>query len=116
MNPLLLFLFCFLAVSFSLILIRKDFSKWQKFSLILNPALLALCVLILISKSQLDRNFAADIAPLVNTAIDLLEKPGSPEALEGAKRIRTFIDQAEDKDWVKLNSDLQKIAEKTKKP
>lgn len=116
MNPLLLFLFCFLAISFSLILIQKDLSKWQKFSLVMNPALLALCILILISKSQSDRNFAADIAPVVNTSIDLLQEPGSPEALEAAERIRAFVDDPADKNWQNLNSDLQKIVEKSKKP
>ena len=116
MNPLLLFLFCFLAISFSLILVQRDLSKWQKFSLVLNPALLALCVLILISKSQIDQKFAADVAPVVNVSIDLLEQPGSPEALEATKRIRTFVDDPADKNWQDLNSDLQKIAEKVKKP
>ena len=42
MNPLMLFLFCFLAISFALILVQKDLTKWQKFSLVANPALLAL--------------------------------------------------------------------------
>ncbi|MBQ7400715.1 MAG: hypothetical protein IJW07_01610 [Lentisphaeria bacterium] len=116
MNPLLLFLFCFLAISFSLILVQRDLSKWQKFSLVLNPALLALCVLILISKSQIDQKFAADVAPVVNTSIDLLAEPGSPEALEAAKRIRAFVDDPADKNWQNLNSDLQKIVEKSKKP
>ena len=109
MNPLLLFLFCFLAISFSLILVQRDLSKWQKFSLVLNPALLALCVLILISKSQIDQKFTADVAPVVNTSIDLLAEPGSPEALEAAKRIRAFVDDPADKNWQNLNSDLQKI-------
>lgn len=116
MNPLLLFLFCFLAISFSLILIQKDLSKWQKFSLVMNPALLALCILILISKSQSDRNFAADVAPVVNTSIDLLQEPGTTEALEAAERIRAFVDDPADKNWQNLNSDLQKIVEKSKKP
>ena len=115
MNPLLLFLFCFLAISFSLILIQKDLSKWQKFSLVMNPALLALCILILISKSQSDRNFAADVAPVVNTSIDLLAEPGSPEALEAAERIRAFVDDPADKNWQNLNSDLQKIVENNAK-
>lgn len=116
MNPLLLFLFCFLAISFSLILIQKDLSKWQKFSLVMNPALLALCILILISKSQSDRNFAADVAPVVNTSIDLLQEPGTTEALEAAERLRAFVDDPADKNWQNLNSDLQKIVEKLKKP
>lgn len=116
MNPLLLFLFCFLAISFSLILIQKDLSKWQKFSLVMNPALLALCILILISKSQSDRNFAADVAPVVNTSIDLLQEPGTTEAREAAERIRAFVDDPADKNWQNLNSDLQKIVEKSKKP
>lgn len=116
MNPLLLFLFCFLAISFSLILIQKDLSKWQKFSLVMNPALLALCILILISKSQSDRNFAADVAPVVNTSIDLLAEPGTTEAREAAERIRAFVDDPADKNWQNLNSDLQKIVEKSKKP
>lgn len=116
MNPLLLFLFCFLAISFSLILIQKDLSKWQKFSLVMNPALLALCILILLSKSQSDRNFAADVAPVVNTSIDLLQEPGTTEAREAAERIRAFVDDPADKNWQNLNSDLQKIVEKSKKP
>lgn len=116
MNALFLFLFCFLGISFSLILIQRDLTKWQKFSLVLNPALLALCILILVSRSQSDRNFAADVAPVVNTSIDLLAKPGSPEALEAAKRIRAFVDDPADKNWQNLNSDLQKIVEKSKKP
>ncbi len=116
MNALFLFLFCFLGISFSLILIQRDLTKWQKFSLVLNPALLALCILILVSRSQSDRNFAADVAPVVNTSIDLLAEPGSPEALEAAKRIRAFVDDPADKNWQNLNSDLQKIVEKSKKP
>ena len=116
MNALFLFLFCSLGISFSLILIQRDLTKWQKFSLVLNPALLALCILILVSRSQSDRNFAADVAPVVNTSIDLLAKPGSPEALEAAKRIRAFVDDPADKNWQNLNSDLQKIVEKSKKP
>lgn len=115
MNALFLFLFCFLGISFSLILIQRDLTKWQKFSLVLNPALLALCILILVSRSQSDRNFAADVAPVVNTSIDLLAEPGSPEALEAAKRIRAFVDDPADKNWQNLNSDLQKIVEKSKK-
>lgn len=116
MNALFLFLFCFLGISFSLLLIQRDLTKWQKFSLVLNPALLALCILILVSRSQSDRNFAADVAPVVNTSIDLLAEPGSPEALEAAKRIRAFVDDPADKNWQNLNSDLQKIVKKSKKP
>lgn len=116
MNPLLLFLFCFLGISFSLILIQKDLTKWQKFSLILNPALLSLCILVLISRMQSDRSFAADVAPVVNTSIDLLQEPGTPEAREAAERIRKFAEDPADKNWQNLNSDLQKIVEKSKKP
>ena len=84
MNPLMLFLFCFLAISFALILVQKDLTKWQKFSLVANPALLALCVVLLLEKSRNDREYAADIAPVVNISADLLANPGSAEALKAA--------------------------------
>lgn len=111
MNPLILFLFCFLAISFALILVQKDLTKWQKFSLILNPALLSLCVLVLIAKSQSDRFYAADIAPIVNTSADLLQEPGSEKAQKAAERIRTFANDPEEKNWQMLSNDLKKLSQ-----
>ena len=109
MNPLMLFLFCFLAVSFALILVQKDLTKWQKFSLVANPALLALCVVLLLEKSRNDREYAADIAPVVNISADLLANPGSAEALKAADRIRIFTNDSTDQNWKKLGDDLKKL-------
>lgn len=111
MNPLLLFLFCFLAISFSLILIQKDLTKWQKFSLILNPALLSLCIMVLIAKSQSDQAYAADVAPVVNTSADLLQEPGTEKAKKAAERIRAFVEDSTDENWQKLSEDLKKISQ-----
>lgn len=115
MNPLTLFLFSFLAVAFALILIQKDLTGWQKFSLILNPALLALCVLVLIAKSQSDTAYAADLAPVVNVSAELLDQPGTPVAGKAAERIRQFLQNKENDNWKELAADLQKIAEEAKK-
>lgn len=116
MNPLLLFLFCFLAVSFYLILIQQELTKWQKFSLVLNPALLALVVLFCMEKTANDRAFAADVAPIVNVSADLLQEPGSENAKKAARRIREFINNPDDKNWKKLSDDLKKLVQEEKTP
>ena len=99
MNPLMLFLF----------LVQKDLTKWQKFSLVANPALLALCVVLLLEKRRNDREYAADIAPVVNISADLLANPGSAEALKAADRIRIFTNDSTDQNWKKLGDDLKKL-------
>lgn len=114
MNPLMLFLFCFLAISFSLILIQKDLTKWQKFSLIANPALLALCILLLLEKSRNDREYAADIAPVINISIELLKTPGTPEAKKAAERLRSFSNDPADQNWKSLADDLKKLVPEQK--
>ena len=53
MNPFYLLLFSFLAVSFSLILIQKEMRIWEKFCLLINPALLVL-VLVYLELVKLD--------------------------------------------------------------
>ena len=114
MNPLMLFLFCFLAISFSLILVQKDLTKWQKLSLIANPALLALCVLLLMEKSKNDREYAADIAPVITVSVDLLKNPGSPEAKKAAEQLRSFSNDPADQNWKKLADELKKLVPEEK--
>lgn len=115
MNSLMLFLFCFLAVAFSLILIQKDLTKWQKFSLVLNPAVLALCIMVLITKSKNDTDYAADVAPVANATAELLQTPGTPTAKKAAERIRLFSADPADQNWKKLAEDLKNLAIEQKK-
>lgn len=107
MNPMMLFLLTFLAVCFFLILVQKDFSKWQKFSLCLNPALLALIILVLMAKTSDDVNCAADLASTVNPVSAILRSPDENLRKSAAERIRAFCkDAPQTADWRKFSADL----------
>ncbi len=109
------FLAAFLAVCFFLILIQRDLSYLQKSSLLLNPALVALILLIYTKEVENDARSAADIVPVMNECVRLLHKCGSPEAKKAASVIDVHTEEAKSNktriNWQKLASELKSIRE-----
>lgn len=108
-----LLLFSFLAVSFSLILIQKDMRFWEKFCLLINPALLVLVVVMLMSISLEKRACASDIAPVINVVAEITEHPESPAAKKAAEVLKKFSSAEPEKDdWKNLADELKGNPEK----
>lgn len=113
MNPFFLLLFCFLAVSFALILVQKDMRFWEKFCLLINPALLVLVLVMLMTKTLEERASTAAVIPVVNTVSEITKQPGMPGAAEAADALEQFdAGEQKDADWKKLAEDLKEIRDK----
>ncbi len=111
MNPVHLFMLTFLAVCFFLVLIQRNLTFWQRLSLLVNPALLAACILIFFSKTADDRRCAADLYPVAEQLVPLLASgENQPERSAAAAAIRKFI--TENGSWQELSSALKNIREK----
>ncbi len=106
MNPVHLFIFMFLTVCFFLIFVQRDLTVWQKISLLINPALLAVCILILVAKTNDETKCAAELAPAAEAAAQILTSGNTVAKKSAAARIRTFAD---DGNWQTLGADLEKI-------
>lgn len=118
MNPLMLFLFSFLAICFALVLIQRDLTRWQKFSLIINPALMSLIILLLIAKMNDDVQCTEELVPLAKATSALLALPAEQYGAErkaAAARIRQFTTDENMQKWQILAVDLEKITEKVQK-
>ena len=117
MSPIHLFLLVFLVICFSLVLIQRDLTRWQKISLLANPALLAVIISVLMTKTMDDSRCAADLAPVTNAVGELLA--GGPDASSAGKtaaaRLRKFIREKET-DWNRLSEDLREILESRESP
>ena len=90
MNPFYLLLFSFLAVSFSLILIQKEMRIWEKFCLLINPALLVLVLVMLMTKTLEERAGAQTLAHTVDVVAQITQQPGLPGAKETADTLERF--------------------------
>lgn len=113
MNPFYLLLFSFLAVSFSLILIQKDMRIWEKFCLLINPALLVLVLVMLMTKTLEERAGAQTLAHTVDVVAQITQQPGLPGAKETADTLERFSALPQkDVDWNALIGELRKIRDK----
>ena len=65
-------------------------------------------------KTKHDREYAADIAPVINVSVDLLKNPGSPEAKKAAEQLRSFSNDPADQNWKKLADELKKLVPEEK--
>ncbi len=110
MNQLHLFIFAFLAVCFFLVLIQRDLTLGQRISLLINPALLSLCILVLMSKTADEQKCAAEIAPPAEAVSHILSGDNAAAKKAAAARIRQFIG---DGNWQTLGEDLEKIRKST---
>lgn len=113
MNPFFLLLFCFLAVSFSLILVQKEMRIWEKFCLLVNPALLVLVLVMLVTKTMEERAAASEMRAVVNEISAITAQKGLPGAKETADALGEFCSaDQKDADWKALDAKLKEIREK----
>lgn len=113
MNPFYLLLFCFLAISFSLILIQRDMRIWEKFCLLINPALLVLALVMLVSRMTDERTSSIELVSVSNTVSEIVNQPGIPGAKETADVLEQFSTSGQNgTEWNELVEKLRKIRDK----
>lgn len=104
---LAVFFAVFLGVCFFLIFRQRDLTNWQKFSLLINPAIWVLLILIMFAKTGEERDGLSKIVPAAEAVTKTFSRSREGRA-DAARKIRQWLNTSEksERDFSALEKSL----------